>query len=57
MNTTAIDPKSVAIAITHRSKQLPSIGAVYFVLHKNEVIYIGKSNVQSSSAGQHKSNY
>jgi hypothetical protein len=27
-------------------KQLPSICAVYFVLHKDEVIYIGKSNAR-----------
>ena len=45
MNTAAIDPLKLPTISLSQRKHLPPVCAVYFVLHENEVVYIGRSNV------------
>lgn len=53
MNTTAIDPLTLPSLSLSQRKQLPSVCAVYFVLHKDEIIYIGKSNTLMQRRSAH----
>ena len=45
MNTQLIDPFTLPTISLSQRKYLPSVCAVYFVLHDNKVIYVGKATV------------
>ncbi len=45
MNTAAIDPFKLPTISLSLRKHLPLVCAVYFVLHDNKVVYVGKATV------------
>ena len=45
MNTQLIDPFKLPTIPLSQRKHLPSVCAVYFVLHDNKVVYVGKATV------------
>jgi excinuclease UvrABC nuclease subunit len=44
MNKASIDPLKLPKILLSQRKNLPTVCAIYFVLHENEIVYIGKAN-------------